>query len=46
MVAERANGTKLPWKEDHSIRRPAQEERGRIARAARRAPSQTNTATP
>jgi len=49
IVAERANGTtKLPWAEDRSLWRPAQEERGQggRARADRRAPSQTSTATP
>ena len=35
IVAERTNGpSKLPWTEDRSVRRPAQEERGRPAELA------------
>src|SRR6218665_1667469 len=49
IVAERANGitSYRTWTEDRSVRRPAQEEReGGRARADKRAPSVTSTATP
>src|SRR6218665_3345085 len=47
IVAERANGiTKLPRAEDRSVRRLDMKREGSRARADKRAPSQTSTATP
>ena len=48
IVAERADGTtEIPWTEGRSVRQPIDLKReGGRARAGRRAPSQTGTATP